>query len=689
MPSGWWNQIQEALRKNPDVLVAGAVVLMVVMMVIPLPTAVLDLLLALNLTMALLVLLVTMYMGEPLDFSIFPSLLLMTTLFRLALNVSSTRLILLQGYAGEIIRTFGQFVVGGNPLVGFVVFAILVVIQFVVITRGAERVAEVAARFTLDAMPGKQMSIDADLNAGLITDDEARKRRLDVEREADFYGAMDGASKFVKGDAIAGIVITIINLAGGFVTGVLQQGMGFSEALSTYSLLTVGDGLVSQIPALLISTATGIIVTRAASKENLGADLVAQLSSQPRALFIAAGVLLFFAVVPGLPRVPFLVLALVTGILAWTLGRSMVREKGGQKTLEEEREAGRRPEDVVSLIGVDPLEIELGYGLLSLADPGEEGNILDRVVSIRRRMATELGLLVPPIRIRDNLSLPASTYIIKLWGTEIARGELFLDKYLAMNPGTAQEEIEGLETKEPAFGLPALWITEKEREKAELAGYTVVDSGSVLATHLSEIIKTHGHELLGRQETKTLLDAVREDYPALVDELLPDGMSLGQIQKVLRNLLREGIPIRELVTILEVLADYAGTEHDIDLITEQVRQALRRTITSHFELDRGAVPVVTVDPELEQRILDSVERTPQGAHLALAPDEVDRIVQKTASLLEKVAAKGRQPVIVCAPVVRTYLRRLLERVFPKVVVLSYNEIESDVRLESVGVVSLG
>jgi flagellar biosynthesis protein FlhA len=545
------------------------------MMVVPLPPIVLDMLFSMNITISLMMLLVTMYTSQPLDFAVFPSLLLITTILRLALNVSATRLILLRGYAGQLINAFGTFVVGGDPVVGFIVFMILVIIQFLVITRGAERVAEVAARFTLDAMPGKQMSIDADLNAGLINDQQARERRLKVQREADFYGAMDGATKFIKGDAVATLLITAINLLGGFTVG-LFSGMSPMDSWQTYALLTVGGGLVAQVPALLVSTASGIIVTRAASEGSLGEDLLAQLIRQPRVLGIAGGVLCGLGLVPGLPNVPFLCFGAGMLALAGMIRAGVRRKKEAEarEAKQEETEALRRPESVLPLIPLDPLEIELGYGLIPLADPNQGGDLLDRVVMVRRQMALDWGLVVPPIRVRDNLGqLEANQYVIKLRGSEVARGELMVDHYLAMSPD-GNEEVEGIPTKEPAFGLPALWVSGADKEKAELLGYTVVDPSSVLATHLSEVLKSRAHELLTRQTVKDLLDTIKQSHGALVDELVPNVLTLGEIQKVLQNLLREGVPVRDLVTILETLADYGRVTRDAEVLTEYVRQAM-------------------------------------------------------------------------------------------------------------------
>lgn len=676
-----------ALSRYGDLLAPAAVIMMVVMMVVPLPPVVLDLLLAFNLTLALVVLLVTMFTIEPLQFSIFPSLLLVTTLFRLALNVSSTRLILLQAYAGEIIRKFGEFVVGGNAAVGFIVFLILVIIQFVVITKGAERVAEVAARFTLDAMPGKQMAIDADLNAGLINEDQARRRRRDIEREADFYGAMDGASKFVKGDAIAGLIITVINVLAGVITGMMQRGMSFGDAAGTYALLTVGDGLVSQIPALLISTATGIVVTRAASEASLGQDLAGQLLGQPQVLRIAGVLLIGFGLVPGLPRLPFFILGGLAMALAANLRRATAQaeQAAAEAQRQEELDGFRKPESALSLLQIDPLEIELGYALVGLADRGG-GDLPERVSVIRRQLASELGLVVPPIRIVDNIQLRPNTYVVRLRGVEVARGELFADRYLSMNPGIDDQDIEGLPTREPAFGLPAMWITRDVKEQAEMAGYTVVDPPSVMATHLTEVIRQHAHELLGRQETQVLLDSLKQRSPVVVEELVPSLMTLGEVQKVLQNLLREGVSIRDLDTILETLADLARSTKDLDVLTEQVRQAMSRMLSRTAAAEDQVLRVVTLDPALEEQIMSAVQRNETGTTLAMDPGRVRKMLASLAAETQKLADRGHSPVVLCSPLVRLYFKRLTERVARKLVVLSYNELDADLEIEAVGVV---
>lgn len=677
------------ISKYSDILVAIAIITIVIMMIIPLPTILLDLLLCLNITMALVIVMVTIYNVEPLDFSVFPSLLLVATLFRLALNVSSTRLILLEGYAGEVITSFGNFVVGGNAVVGFIVFIILVIIQFIVITKGAERVAEVAARFTLDAMPGKQMSIDADLNSGMITDDEARTRRRNIQREADFYGAMDGASKFVKGDAIAAIIIIIINILGGFVIGMVQRNLDAVAALQTYTLLTVGEGLVNQIPALLISTATGIIVTRAASETNLGVDINKQLFSNQRIFFIASGVLTLLALVPGLPGIPFSVLAITTFIIGNSLrksGQDTVEISAAQQE-EKEKEEIRKPENIISLLQVDPMELEIGYSLIPLVDTGQGGDLLERIVMIRRQCALEMGLVVPTIRIRDNIQIKPNSYIVKLRGIEIARGELLLDHYLAMNAGTAYEEIAGIDTIEPAFGLPALWITEAEREHAELAGYTVVDAVSVLATHLTEVIKSHAAEILGRQETQNLVDNVKQNNAAVVDELIPDLLTVGEIQKVLANLLKENISIRDMASIMEVLADYARLTKDTEILTEYVRHSLSRQISRQYA-QNNIINCVSLDPVAESLIANNIQRTEAGSYVSLDPNSMQRLLNGLNVELKKMTDLGYLPIVITSPNIRLYFKKLIDRSAAGIVVLSHAEIEANTELKVLGVVRI-
>ena len=674
--------------KFGDMVIAIVVVSIVIMIIIPLPAGMIDFLLTTNITLSLIMLFISMYINQPLQFSIFPSLLLLTTLLRLSLNISTTRLILRDGDAGQVIRAFGEFVVGGNAVVGFIIFLIIIVIQFIVITKGAERIAEVAARFTLDAMPGKQMAIDADLNAGLINEMEAKERRKAIERAADFYGAMDGASKFVKGDAIAGIIITIINICGGLVIGMVQRGMEFQSALSTYTLLTVGDGLVSQIPALLISTSAGIIVTKAASEANLGREVTAQLFAQPKAMFLASGVLAALGVVPALPQLPLFTLAMVLLFSGYMIRRAAAAEEAAAREdiQPAQLEEMRKPENVMGLLQVDPIEVEFGYAIIPLADVNQGGDLLDRVVMIRRQIALELGMVVPIIRLRDNIQLGPNQYRIKIKGIEVAEGELVMDGFLAMDPGTAAGEIEGTDTLEPAFGLPAKWIKEEEKDRAEMLGYTVVDPPTVISTHLTETIKAHIHELLGRQEVKKLVDNLKENHPALVDELVPKQMTYGEVQKVLANLLREGVSIRDLVTIFETLADYAPATHDPDMLTEYVRQSLSRTISKKFVPGKKA-RVVTLDQGLEEKILNSVQQTEQGSFITLDPDVTKKMINSLSNQLHAFTQTGEQPIVLTSPMVRLYFKKLTEQFAPGLVVLSYNELEPGIEIQSMGVVS--
>lgn len=687
------NAVFNNITKNTDIVFALMVVGIIVMFIIPLPTVLLDMLLAANITFSMVVILVSIYTTEPLDLSVFPSLLLFATLFRLGLNVSTTRLILGEGYAGEIILSFGDFVVGGNYVVGLIIFLILVIIQFVVITKGAERVAEVAARFTLDAMPGKQMSIDADLNAGVIDEHEAKREREKIRQEADFYGAMDGASKFVKGDAIAGIIITFINIIAGLVIGMLQQNMGFGQAAQTYVLLTVGDGLVSQIPALLISTATGMVVTRAASDNNMGNEMTEQLLKQPKALFIASGVLLILGFIPGLPTIPFLVLAIFIATMAYLIVRTAQVEapkekakKQKQQELSPEEKQKMKEQEIKQLIKVDKLEIEVGYNLISLVLPEQGGDFLDRVANIRKQIAMELGIIIPPVRIVDNLQLQPNTYKIKLQGVEISEYQLFAEKYLAMDPGDTFEDIKGTETEEPAFGTPAIWIEEEQRERAEMANYTVVDPGSVMATHLTEIIKAHAYELLGREEVKNLIDNVKEENQAVVDELIPDLMNLGEIQKILQNLLWENIPIKNLVLILETLADHASRTKDQTILTEYVRQGLSRQISNQFTDPENNLNVFTIDPQKEEKLAQSLEQSDQGNYLSLQPAEAQNLINNIVEQAKQLLEKGNEPILLTSPMIRRPIKEMVHRTFSNLTVLSFNELESEVELQVQGVV---
>ncbi|MEV2907080.1 flagellar biosynthesis protein FlhA [Paenibacillus larvae] len=676
--------------KPKELTVLIGVIAIVIMMVVPIPPALLDVLLILNITIALTIILIGMNTQEALQFSIFPSLLLITTLFRLALNISTTRNILAHAEAGNVVATFGKFVAAGNIVVGFIVFIILVLVQFIVITKGSERVAEVAARFTLDAMPGKQMSIDSDLNAGLINEQEARTRRQKIEKEADFYGAMDGATKFVKGDAIAGIIILLINIIGGLIIGMTMKGMSLAEAAETYSILTIGDGLVSQIPALLISTAAGIIVTRATSEGNLGSDITDQITSYPKLLYIVAGTLAFLGIFTPIHWYTTIPIALLLAAGAWKMEKNLQQKQEQEEQMEEEQqiEEVRSPESVISLLQVDPIEFELGYGLIPLADTSQGGDLLDRIILIRRQCALELGIVVPVIRIRDNIQLKPNEYIIKIKGNIIAKGELLLNHYLAMSPGVDDETVSGIETTEPAFGLPALWIDEPTKERAELSGYTVVDPPSVVATHLTEVIKKHAHELIGRQETKTLIENVKETYPALVDDLIPNVLTIGDVQKVLANLLKEKVSVRDLVTILESLADYGAYTKDPDILTEYVRQALSRQITQQYASQEDALRVITVGPAMEKKIAESVQQTEQGSYLALDPSSSQIIFHKLNEQISKMVHSGHQPIILTSPTIRMYVKQLLERTMQEIPVLSYSELEPNVEIQSVGVVNL-
>jgi len=673
--------------KFRDASVPIMFIVIILMFILPIPDFLLDFLLAINIVISAIILLNCVYLTEPLQLSIFPTLVVITTLYRLSLNVTSSKLILGTGEAGKVIEGFGRFVGRDNLVVGFIMFFIIMIVNFLVITKGSERVAEVAARFTLDAMPGKQMAIDADLNAGLINEIEAKERRRKIQREADFYGAMDGASKFVKNDAIAGIVITFLNIIGGLVIGMVMRGEDLSYALETYTILTIGDGLVSQIPALMISSATSFIVTRAASESNISQDMLKQVFSNYKVMFITAGlsfVLSFF-----LARIPFLLLTAVLAFIGYTIMKQQEEEQKQEEVKIEESEVEeiRKPENVVTLLQVDPIELEFGYGIIPLADVNQGGDLLDRVVMIRRQLALEMGMIVPVIRLRDNIQLNPNEYVIKIKGVEVSRGELMPDHYLAMNAGLAEHDIEGIKTNEPAFGLPAIWITESQRDKAEMYGYTVVDPPSVISTHLTEIIKKYAHELLGRQEVQTLVDNIKQSYPAIVEELIPKVLTLGEIQKVLANLLKEGVSIRDLVTILETLADYAPVTHDTDVLTEYVRQALGRAISKKFIMNNKS-NVITLDPKLEQMIMDSVQKTETGSYLTLEPGIANTIISNLSKQVQRIAQLGQQPIVLASPIVRLYLKRMTEHVIPGLVVLSYNELDPSVEVESIGTVSV-
>lgn len=679
------------LKKSSDLIIAGLIIGIVLLIIIPLSPGFLDVLLTLSITLGLIILLITMFTTEPLQFSVFPSLLLVTTLFRLALNISSTRLILSNAAAGKVIAAFGEFVVGGDYVVGMVVFIIITVIQFVVITNGAGRVAEVAARFTLDAMPGKQMSIDAEFNAGLINETEARNRRKRLQREADFFGAMDGASKFVRGDAIAGIIIIMINILGGLVIGVAQKNMQLLQAVHTYTILTIGDGLVTQIPALLISTATGILVTRATSDASFGKDLSIQFSNFPKVLMLAAGILFILGLIPAMPNLLFLGLAGATGYVSY----SMIQEEKKRKALEQERAASRQaqeqkrePENVFTYFQVDTLEIEIGYNLIPLTDESQGGDLLQRLAAVRRQCAGEMGIYVRPIRIRDNLQLNPNAYSFKLRGAEIAAGELMPGQYLAMDPLGQELEVKGIPTTEPTFGLPAWWVSAVDRDQVELAGFTVVDCSTVLVTHLTEIIKRHAHELLGRQEVKELLDVVKEKNPVVVDELVPDLLTLGEVQKILQNLLRERVPIKDLATILEALADGARISKDADYLTEYTRQSLARIICRQYTGADNKISVITLHPKLEQIIADSIEQTQLGSYPVLEPQVARQILNKLKDSAEKLTLQGLLPVVLSSSKVRLPFKRLTERFLPNLTVLSLNEIAPGIEVEAIGTVML-
>lgn len=676
--------------KARDLSVLIGVILVIVMLVIPLPGWLLSVLILINIVLALIVLLVSMNTQEPLQFSVFPTLILLLTLFRLALNVSTTRSILSEADAGGVVETFGSFVIGNNPLVGFVVFIILVLINFLVITKGSERVSEVAARFSLDAMPGKQMSIDADLNAGLISEQEARDRRKKVENEADFHGSMDGASKFVKGDAIAGIIIVLINIIFGLIIGLTQMGFSFGEAIDTYMRLTVGDGLVSQIPALLTSTATGIVVTRSsATGNNLGSDVSAQLLQYPKLLFIAAGTIFLLGFTP----INFFLTTIIAGVIG--VGAYYMLQKQKEPVVKDEEEevleegtAMKTQENVINLLSMDPIEFEFGYALIPLVDAKQGGDLLDRVIMIRRQLAIELGIVIPVVRIRDNIQLNPNEYRLRIKGNEVASGEILLDHYLAMTPDIDNDIIDGIETREPAFGLPAKWISEENKDEAELSGYTVVDPPSVVSTHITEIIKRHAHTLLGRQETKELVDHLKENYPILVEEVTPDPLSIGDIQKVLAKLLRESVSIRNLPIIFETLADFSKLTNDPELLGEYVRQALSAQLTKQYANPDNSMKVITVSGRVEKKIAESIQTTEHGNYLALDPDTQQEIVNAINEEVEKLALQEENAIVLCSPAIRMYLKQLLDRFLPHVVVLSYNELEPTVQVQSVGVVNV-
>lgn len=684
----------EKYTKNVDLLIAMTLIGILAVMIIPLPAILLDIALTLSLSSSLLILIVALYTNRSLDFSVFPSLLLITTLFRLALNVATTRLVLTHGHegggaAGAVIEAFGNFVVGNNYVIGFIVFVILVVINFVVITKGSGRVAEVAARFTLDAMPGKQMSIDADLNAGLINEEQARKRRKEIESEADFYGAMDGASKFVRGDAIAGIIITVVNIVGGLLVGVIQHGLDISTAAEYYTKLTIGDGLVSQIPALIISTAAGTIVTRNSSGKDIGNEVVSQLFVNPRAIAIVAFVLLLLAMVPGLPGVPFFTVAFVLGSLSWLLMK--FKEEAKQKDIKEKEAIASKPEKekIENLLPLDMVELEVGYGLINIVESEQSGDLLERIVSIRKQFALDLGIIVPSIHIRDNLQLEPGEYRLLIKGNRVGGGLLRPDSLLAMDPGNVLVAVDGTPTKEPAFGLDALWVSKAQREEAEIAGYTVVDLPTVMATHITEIVRTHAHELLGRQEVSTLVENFKKSYPKVVEELIPEPLHLGTVVKVLQNLLKEQVSIRDLLTIFETLADEATRTKDAELLTESVRKALARSITAKFKNDEGQVSVVSLEPQIEELVANSLLQTEQGVQLVMDPKIARQMIESIAGTIESHPEIAAQPILLTSPTARRHLFKLTSRFIPQLIVLSHNELSSDAKISSIGTVELG
>ncbi len=676
--------------KRQDLLLGLYILVPVIFLIVPIPTLLLDILILFNISIAMIVLFNALFSKEALNMSSFPTLLLMTTLFRMSLNVGSTRNILLTGYAGNVVETFGQFVGGGNLVVGVIVFMILVIIQFVVINKGSERVSEVTARFTLDAMPGKQMAIDADLNTGAINDEQAKERRQKIQDESSFFGAMDGATKYVKGDAMAGLIITVINFAGGLVLGVVMQGLEISDALSKYTILTIGDGLVSQIPSLLISLSTGILVTKVSKEADLGNVLLKQLFSIPKVLYIVGGSMAFLGIATPLSTM----LCIIYAILFIAAGRAIeasmeeasIEEEAGEE--EESAEEIRRPENVVSLLQVDPIELEFGYGIIPLADVNQGGDLLDRVVMIRRQIALELGCVVPMIRLRDNIQLNPNQYLIKIKGVPVSEGEILFDHYMAMNPGYVEEEITGIPTFEPSFHLPAIWITESQRERAESLGYTVVDPPSIIATHLTEVVRNNIDTLLTRQDVQNLINNVQEANTTLVSELVPKLLGVGEIQKVLQNLLREGISIRDLVTIFETLADNATTTRDTDVLTEYVRQSLKRAISNKYFPSNEMTSVVTLDPKIEQEIMGSVKQTEQGAYINLAPEKMQDILNSVRDEVEKMEELGKNPIIVTSPIVRMYFKKITSEQFRDLTVISYNEIAPDVELQSIGMVTV-
>jgi flagellar biosynthesis protein FlhA len=678
------------LLQHSDLLIALGLLGTLLMMIVPMPAVAMDILLVCNLTLSIAILLVSVYASRPLDFSVFPTVLLFSTLFRLSLNVASTRLVLLHGHegtaaAGHIIETFGTFVVGGSYVVGTVIFILLIIINFVVITKGSGRVAEVAARFILDAMPGKQMSIDADLNAGLITEDQARERRRRIETEADFYGAMDGASKFVRGDAIAGILITVINILGGLAIGCLQKGLGIGRAAEVYSLMTIGDGLVTQIPSLIVSTAAGIIVTRAASGSQLSKDVASQIFMQPRAMGITAAIIGFFGFIPGIPGAPFFFVAAIVGCISYFVSRHQISQ--ADLTKKEER---KKEEQAVFETNtppeVDTLELQVGYGLVGLVDPEQKGDLVDRIYQLRKEFAKDLGIVVPKVRIKDNLELQPGEYSILIKGISVGGGELMSGYVMAMDPGNVDTPVAGIETKEPVFGLPSLWVAEKQREKAQIAGYTVVDHSTIIATHLSETIRKHAYELIGRQELQNLIDNVVKTHPKVVEELIPNVLPLGAVLKVCQNLLREQVPIRDLLTVLETLANYGPQTKDPDTLTEYVRAALARTITHRLTLGTHDLEVITMEPKTEEVLIRAYQKSDSGAVLNVEPGYFERLVKQLQQTLEASVFNSGIPVLLCHPIIRSQLKKIVERFIPNLTIVSANEIAPFAKVKSIATV---
>lgn len=681
--------------QSPDIIAAVGILLILVVMIVPMSPLVLDFLIAISLSSSVMIMLVALYSKKPLDFSTFPSVLLISTLFRLALTVASTRNILLRGgsdgtaAAGEIIKAFGEFVVAGNFVVGIIIFIILVIINFMVVTKGAGRVAEVSARFTLDALPGKQMAIDADLNAGLINDVEAKRRRREVAEEADFYGSMDGASKFVRGDAIAGILITFINIIGGIIIGVAQYKMDIAHAAETFTLLTIGDGLIAQIPAIIVSTAAGIIVTRSTNDENIGTQVSKQFKVHPKAIYISAGVLVFFGIIPGLPKVPFIGTGMLLAFLAYKIEQANLKAEQTEKTKEAEVvKKAKNPQNLEDLLNVELVELEVGYGLVHLVDSEQNGDLLERITHMRKIFATDWGVIIPSVKIKDNLELKPGGYSVKIKGIQIAKGELQSDYFLAMDPGTVIEEMDGIETTEPVFGLKAVWITEDQKEDAQYNGYTVVDCSTIIATHITEILKTNLYELFGRQELVRVLDNFKEINPKLVNDLIPEILNLGIVLKVMKNLLREGVSVRDLRTILETLAEHGATIKDTEALTEFCRQALYRTITEKIKSDSGDIPLFTLDRNIEESIAQNIVHTDQGYQLSLDPKITQVILASLNEKIEEATNMGEKMVVLCSPVIRSHFKRLTEKFIPNLVVVSHNELSPDANIRSLGTVRL-